>query len=1453
MSRLSKRFPAVVLAICASLVSLNGCGGGGSNSNTTPAPTPTPSNPTVVIASIAPVSTVMGSTSVQVTLTGSGFIASSAVQWNGSSRPTTYVSATQLSVTIPPADLSAAGTAQITVVNPSPGGGTSSATTFTINNPAPVVTGVASAIYVTDAATVVTLTGTGFVPASTVQWNGAARTTTFIDSTQLQATLTVADVASTGTGNITVTTPAPGGGTSASLAAAVTYATPTFTSMTPSGAIVGSSSTAVTVNGAGFAPASVLQWDGVALPTQYVNSRVLRATIPSANLASIGTAQLTVMTPTPGGGTTTPRQFVISSYPLPTISSVTPTSIFANSPDTTISVSGTGFQSVSTIQVNGIDLPTSLVSSFGPKFLVASIPASYFSALGTLQITVNTPPPSGGTSNAIPLTVAAPPAPTVIAMFPTSAPVGGDDFTLTVNGSNFVANSVVRWNGLDRPTAYVGSSQLRATIPSSDLATFTTAQVTVYTPPVGGGTSSSLPFSTYLALPTNDMVYNTADGLFYASVPSTAGAGLGNSIVSIDPNTGVVGTPIWIGSEPNKLALASDNTTLWVGLDGAGAVRKVDLSTKTAGLQFGLGGVTGVYNSPNAAVSIAVMPGLPNTIAVAPYNSGTWWNGGVTVYDSGVARPTTFNNGGALMNVNAIAFSSSGNSIYALGNGYAVLTVDSTGISSSVVKNSTVSGNSFVYDSGKVYLTTGTVLDANTGTQLGVFSLSPTQQANGPLAVDAAVGRSFIAVNPNFGSTYQVNAYDLATYTLKGTAPIADVSNSTYPYNVSLLRWGQDGLAVRTSTRLFILHSPLVRDLSTSLADLSVDATVAATSNTGVDVTYNITVTNSGPVAVTPATLMVNLPSGAVMKSAAPSQGTCSGTAVLRCNLGNLNATSSASVQVVATLLLPGSATMTVTASAPQADPNLANNTVTKSTTVSGNAFSPVPTLSYVSPEFVAAGSTMFTLTANGYGFVNGGTLNWNGTALATTFVSSTELTAQVDATKVAGLGWAWVNVSNPGPGGGTSGSLPVSTYKTINVTSNHILFDPFTRKIYASIPGSATQVTGNSIVAIDPNTGNLGTPMNVGSEPNRLATTADGKYLYIGLDGAKSLTRIDLTTMTQGSVYPLSVSGFGTSGPTTARSLAVMPGNNDTLAIDTGSWTGIGVFDISGATGTFRSTLTGPYTGSNLTFGDASTVYSYDVDTSGSTFNRWTVGANGLTAIDQSTLTGLGGFSGSFELEGGLLYGVYGGVANPSTTPPSQVGRYAVTALGLNQSLQPSSVAADVATDRVFFTGSSTAGTALPYLVSFDRSRFTVLDVVQLPGGSLTGTDLMRWGSDGLAWQMPSWPSYGGSSSAIYLVRGPWVLPEWGASNPVAVATSSTPSSIGAGSGNLMLTVTGSNFVPGAVVLWNGAERSTMFVDATHLKVAVPASDLTSAGNATLTIVNPGAAASGSITFTIN
>src|SRR5262249_60933276 len=84
------------------------------------------------------------------------------------------------------------------------------------------------------------------------------------------------------------------------------------------------------------------------------------------------------------------------------------------------------------------------------------------------------------------------PAPAIAQLSPSATTAGGPAFTLTVSGSRFVNASVVRWNGADRPTTFVSSTQVQAAIGASDIATVGASQVSVFTPSPGGGTSASL-------------------------------------------------------------------------------------------------------------------------------------------------------------------------------------------------------------------------------------------------------------------------------------------------------------------------------------------------------------------------------------------------------------------------------------------------------------------------------------------------------------------------------------------------------------------------------------------------------------------------------------------------------------------------------------------------------------------------------------------------------------------------------------------------------------------------------------------------------------------------------------------------------------------------------------------------------------------------------------------------
>ncbi len=83
--------------------------------------------------------------------------------------------------------------------------------------------------------------------------------------------------------------------------------------------------------------------------------------------------------------------------------------------------------------------------------------------------------------------------PTTTSLNPDHKTAGDVSFTLTVNGTGFVSNSVIQWNGTNLTTTYVSDTQLTALVPATDIQTAGTAPVTVFTP--GPGESNAQTFT----------------------------------------------------------------------------------------------------------------------------------------------------------------------------------------------------------------------------------------------------------------------------------------------------------------------------------------------------------------------------------------------------------------------------------------------------------------------------------------------------------------------------------------------------------------------------------------------------------------------------------------------------------------------------------------------------------------------------------------------------------------------------------------------------------------------------------------------------------------------------------------------------------------------------------------------------------------------------------------------
>ncbi|HZT43417.1 MAG TPA: plastocyanin/azurin family copper-binding protein [Chthonomonadaceae bacterium] len=177
---------------------------------------------TPAISSLSPSSGTTGSGAFTLTVNGSNFVSGAVVDWteNGTLTPltTTFVSASQVTASVPASLVASAGSASITV---SQGGLTSNAVTFDINNPAPVLSSIKpTSINAAGSGFTLAVNGSAFINGSVVHWKAGTTdtplTTTFVSASKLTASVPSSLIASPGMASVFVVTASPGGGTSVS-------------------------------------------------------------------------------------------------------------------------------------------------------------------------------------------------------------------------------------------------------------------------------------------------------------------------------------------------------------------------------------------------------------------------------------------------------------------------------------------------------------------------------------------------------------------------------------------------------------------------------------------------------------------------------------------------------------------------------------------------------------------------------------------------------------------------------------------------------------------------------------------------------------------------------------------------------------------------------------------------------------------------------------------------------------------------------------------------------------------------------------------------------------------------------------------------------------------------------------------------------------------------------------
>lgn len=174
----------------------------------------TVANPTsVAITKLTPDAATIGATGpISIAITGTGFVPSSLVRFNGASLTTTFSSATQLAATIPAEAFLDAGKYGVTVT--SGADVVSLPIGFEVRNPAPQTSALTPRSATAGTASVsVTVDGTGFTKASAVLASGSPLATTFLSATRLRAVVPATLLASARSLAIVVQSPGPGGGT----------------------------------------------------------------------------------------------------------------------------------------------------------------------------------------------------------------------------------------------------------------------------------------------------------------------------------------------------------------------------------------------------------------------------------------------------------------------------------------------------------------------------------------------------------------------------------------------------------------------------------------------------------------------------------------------------------------------------------------------------------------------------------------------------------------------------------------------------------------------------------------------------------------------------------------------------------------------------------------------------------------------------------------------------------------------------------------------------------------------------------------------------------------------------------------------------------------------------------------------------------------------------------------
>jgi YVTN family beta-propeller protein len=497
----------------------------------------------------------------------------------------------------------------------------------------------------------------------------------------------------------------------------------------------------------------------------------------------------------------------VNSNPSPTITSISPNSAMAGGAAFTLTINGTNFVPATTVNFNGTAPATTFVSA---TQLTAAVPAAAIASVGTAAVTVANATPGGGTSNAVNFTITngANPVSTINSLSPSCGPKGQPALNpfvngqLLVNGQNFVASSVVRWNGNDRPTTFQSSSQLTARISTSDISAAGTAAVTVFNPAPGGGSSNTATFTvTAGGVSPRSIAVDLTGKFAYVANEGCGDSAFGNvSTYSIDATTGVLAStgPPEPSNDEGGRSVAVDHfgkfayVANWGEGDTSGSLSAYTLNATTGALTF-----TETING--------ACPGLcaPWSVAVDPSGKFAY------VANEGGFAPT----GVSMFTINATTGALTSTGTVTAGGRAVSVAVDPTGKFAYVTNSS----NSSPGESNSVSMYT---LNATTGALTSIG------------AIAAGTDPASVAVDPTGKFAYVTNAgsNDVSMYAINATTgaltSIGTIAGGTGPDSVAIDPTGKFAYVTNSGSNDVSMYS-----INTTSGALTSTGTIAAGSS----------------------------------------------------------------------------------------------------------------------------------------------------------------------------------------------------------------------------------------------------------------------------------------------------------------------------------------------------------------------------------------------------------------------------------------------------------------------------------------------------------------------------------------------------------------------------------------------------------------------------------------------